>query len=41
METRLEIITVNWFQYFVLTKVANKNMIVIILKNMCTEITSR
>jgi len=41
IETRLRIFTTNKFQCFVLTKVANKNIIIIILENAYTEITSR
>ena len=35
------IFTANKFQYFILTKIANKNMIIIILENICMEITNR
>ena len=41
IETRPEISTVNKFQYFVLTEVTSKNMIMTILENTYTEITSR
>ena len=41
IEARLGITIVNKFQYFVLTKVASKNIIMIILENMCVKITSR
>ena len=41
IETRLEITMKNQFQYFVLTKVVSKNVIIIILENICIEITSR
>ena len=37
-ETGPEITMANKFQYFVLTKVANKNIIMIVLENMCIEI---
>ena len=40
METGAEISIVNKFQYFVLTKVSGKNVIMIILENTCIEITS-
>ena len=41
IETRSRISEMNKFQYFVLTKVASKNIVMIILENMCVEITSR
>jgi len=41
VEARLGILMVNEFQYFVLTKVASKNMIMIILENICMEVISR
>ena len=36
-----EISMTNQFQCFVLTKVSDKNVIMIILENICVEITSR
>ena len=41
IETKLGIAITNKFQYFILTKVANKNIIVIILENSCVKIISR
>ena len=41
IETVPEISIANKSQYFVLTKMFSKNMIMIILENMCIEITSR
>ena len=41
VKTWLKITTANEFQCFVLAEVASKNIIVIILKNICTEITSK
>ena len=41
IETKLGIAMTNKFQYLVLTKVANKNIIVIILENLCVKIISR
>ena len=41
MKVRPEISVVDEFQCFVLTKVANKNVIMIILENIYVEITSR
>ena len=41
IEARPGISAVNQLQYFVLIKVASKNMIMIILENMCAEITSK
>ena len=41
IKTRPGITMANKFQCFILTKVASKNMIVIILENICTEIISR
>ena len=41
IKARLEISVVNKFQYFVLTKISSKNVIMVILENIYTEITSR
>jgi len=41
IKTRLGISVANEFQCFVLTKMFSKNMIMIILENMCVEVTSR
>ena len=41
MEARLEVSAADQFQCFVLTKMSSENIIMIILENMCTEVTSR
>ena len=41
IEARLKITMANEFQYFILIKVASKNVIVIIPENTYAEITSR
>ena len=41
IKIRPKIYIVNKFQYFVLTKIASMNMTMIILENMCVEVTSR
>jgi len=41
VEAELEISVADKFQYFVLTEVASKNVIIIILENIYVEITSR
>ena len=40
-EARPEIFMVNQFQYFVLIEMSSKNVIMIILENVCVKITSR
>ena len=40
-EARLGISVANKFQYFVLTKVSSKDVIMLILENVCVKITSR
>ena len=40
-ETEPEIFMANQFQYFVLTIMSSKNVIIIILEDVCTKITSR
>jgi len=41
IEARPGIAIANEFQFFVLTEITSKNMIMIILENTCIEITSR
>jgi len=40
IETELEISIVNQFQYFILTEVSGKDVVMIILEKICVEITS-
>ena len=41
MEAGLEVSAADQFQCFVLTKMSSKNVIMVILENMCAEVTSR
>ena len=41
IETRPGVSVVNQFQCFVLTKMSSKDVIIIILENICVEVASR
>ena len=41
IKARLGIFMENKFQYFILTEISSKDVIMVILENVCAEITSR